>query len=270
MKTAAKMKNSLVLSVIALMIVWASELLNAGQSLTCTGEHPFYASNRSDFICAKELNSGDLLQLADHQSAIVESIELEVAAQGERFTTYNFSVAEDHTYFVGESGVWVHNVGPLCVEAEQVFMDAWNATSDFQKAADQARAHLIKRAKGIDLNDQNLADHLKDLDKLIARRLPAPVKTVGQIHHVISTKVARAVDDHPILKGLFAKRDPRFVTQAIDGAAHRGYQRWHRELDDEVVQWIRGNRDKNGDDFLAFLKGLYERPDIKARFPNGF
>lgn len=74
----------------------------------------------------------------------------------------------------------------------------------------------------------------------------------------------------PILKGLFAKRDRRFVTQAIDGAAHRGYQRWHRDLDDEVVSWIRNNRDKNGDDFLAFLKSLYERPDIKARFPNGF
>jgi len=97
-----------------------------------------------------------------------------------------------------------------------------------------------------------------------------PIKTVGQIHHVISTKVARAVDDHPILSGLFSKRDPRFITQAVDGAAHRGYQRWHRDLDDEVVRWIRSNSDKNGDDFLAFLRGLYERPDIKARFPNGF
>jgi hypothetical protein len=47
-------------------------------------------------------------------------------------------------------------------------------------------------------------------------------------------------------------------------------KKWHRDLDDEVVNWIRGNRDTNGDDFLAFLKNLYERPDIKARFPNGF
>ena len=93
---------------------------------------------------------------------------------------------------------------------------------------------------------------------------------MGQIHHVISTKVARAVDDHPILSGLFAKRDNRFITQAIDGAAHRGYQRWHRELENEVVDWIRRNHDKNGDDFLAYLKALYERPDIKASFPNGF
>jgi len=98
----------------------------------------------------------------------------------------------------------------------------------------------------------------------------APVKTVGQIHHVISTKVARAVDDHPILSGLFAKRDSRFVTQAVDGAAHRGYQRWRRDLDKEVAEWIENNHSRNGDDFLAYLKTLYERPDIKARFPNGF
>src|SRR5690606_30281987 len=37
----------------------------------------------------------------------------------ERFTTYNFGVAEFATYFVGESGVWVHNQGDgLC---ERVF-----------------------------------------------------------------------------------------------------------------------------------------------------
>jgi hypothetical protein len=94
--------------------------------------------------------------------------------------------------------------------------------------------------------------------------------TTGQIHHAISTKIARALENHPVIAGMFSKRDPTFVTQAIDGAAHRGYQKWHRDLDDEVVNWIRGNRDKNGDDILAFLKNLYERPDIKARFPNGF
>lgn len=75
---------------------------------------------------------------------------------------------------------------------------------------------------------------------------------------------------HPILKGLFAKRDNRFVTQAVDGAAHRGYQRWHRDLDDEVVKWIQNNPNKNGDDFLAYLRELYKRPDLAVRFPDGF
>jgi hypothetical protein len=104
----------------------------------------------------------------------------------------------------------------------------------------------------------------------VGGKVCAPIKTVGQIHHVISTKVGRAIDNHPILKGVFARRDNRFVTQAIDGAAHRGYQRWHRELDAEVVKWIEDNPTKNADDFLSFLTNLYQRADIKARFPNGF
>jgi hypothetical protein len=92
----------------------------------------------------------------------------------------------------------------------------------------------------------------------------------GQIHHPISTKVGRAIDNHPILKGVFQKRDPRFVTQAVNEAAHRGYQRWHRELDNEVVEWIRKNPTKNADDFLAYLRELYKRPDLAERFPDGF
>jgi len=94
--------------------------------------------------------------------------------------------------------------------------------------------------------------------------------TTGQIHHAISTKIARALGNHPVMAGMFSKRDPRFITQAINNAAHRGYQRWHRELDAEVVKWIEGNPTKNADDFLGFLKGLYDRADINARFPNGF
>ncbi|MEZ6212113.1 MAG: hypothetical protein R3B46_12825 [Phycisphaerales bacterium] len=30
---------------------------------------------------------------------------------GSAYTTYNIEVADYHTYFVGETGVWVHNAG---------------------------------------------------------------------------------------------------------------------------------------------------------------
>ncbi|MEO8268990.1 MAG: hypothetical protein ABI557_04670 [Aureliella sp.] len=103
----------------------------------------------------------------------------------------------------------------------------------------------------------------------------APVSTVivgnvGQIHHVISTKIARALDGHAILAGTFIKRDNRLVTQAIDLTAHRGYQRWHRDLDDEVGEYIRNHPNITLSTFVDYLKGVYDRPDIKARFPDGF
>jgi RHS repeat-associated protein len=47
-------------------------------------------------------------------------------------------------------------------------------------------------------------------------------ETTGQTHHVISTKVWKAAESHPKIKDAFTRRDPRFVTQAVDDASHRG------------------------------------------------
>jgi hypothetical protein len=56
-------------------------------------------------------------------------------------------------------------------------------------------------------------------------------KCSGQEHHAISSKIHEALEKHPLLKGIYKPRDNRFVTQAIDKEAHKGYQTWHRDLD---------------------------------------
>ena len=91
----------------------------------------------------------------------------------------------------------------------------------------------------------------------------------GQEHHAISKKVARALEDNPNLAGKYTPRDPRFVTQAKDAASHRGYQTWHRELDDEVVEWLRKRPDATQAQFEKWLRDRYNKPDLKGRFPNG-
>ena len=96
------------------------------------------------------------------------------------------------------------------------------------------------------------------------------VKRGGQLHHVISKKIGRAVADHPTLGGKYAARDSRFVARAADGAAHRGYQQWHRELDNEVVDWLANNPRATGEQFEGFLRNRYAQSDLKTRFPNGF
>lgn len=63
------------------------------------------------FIAAGALHPGDLLTLADGRDAVVSDVRVEHAAPETTFTTYNFTVAEHHTYFVGEQPVWVHNIG---------------------------------------------------------------------------------------------------------------------------------------------------------------
>jgi hypothetical protein len=80
------------------------------------------------------------------------------------------------------------------------------------------------------------------------------------------------LEKHPTLRGRYQPRDPRFTTQAIDEAAHRGYQTWHRELDAEVVQWLEAeaNQAATPAQFEAWLRWRYSQPDLLARCPNGF
>ena len=46
-------------------------------------------------------------------------------------------------------------------------------------------------------------------------------------------------------------------------------QRRHRELDKEIVQWIERHKKATPEQFEAYLRRLYNRPDLKKRFPGG-
>lgn len=127
-------------------------------------------------------------------------------------------------------------------------------------------AHRAHRARGYD-DRSNLARVSARLDAgLLAPRAIA----TGQEHHVISRRIAAALDDHPTLAGQYTARDPRFVTRAADAAAHRGYQTWHRQLDAEVVDWLARNPNATTSQFERFLQGRYGQQDLLERFPNGF
>ena len=95
------------------------------------------------------------------------------------------------------------------------------------------------------------------------------VELTGQQHHPISNYVFNALERNPSLKGFYKVRDPRFVTQAKDLASHRGYQQWHRVLDQEVGGWIDASPGLTPAQFETHLKDLYLRPDLFKRFPNG-
>jgi RHS repeat-associated protein len=95
------------------------------------------------------------------------------------------------------------------------------------------------------------------------------LRTTGQLHHAISAKVHRELERHPNLSGRYRYRDSRLATRAIDSAAHRGYQRWHRDLDNEVAGWIARHRTATPQQFEAYLHEVYSRPELLQRFPNG-
>ena len=84
----------------------------ADESHVGTHEHPFWAAEQKAWVEMGNLMSGSrLLDKQGATSITVLSSQRQNAPPGETFTTYNFEVADFHTYFIGEQGVWVHNVG---------------------------------------------------------------------------------------------------------------------------------------------------------------
>ena len=102
------------------------------ETLGVTGPHPFWVCNRPvpGFVTADWLIPGDILSLADGGTAEVIHNAVEQAPAGTSLTTYNFEVADFHTYFAGNASVWVHNFSNrLCPEAYNVFkavQDKWH------------------------------------------------------------------------------------------------------------------------------------------------
>ena len=116
-----------------------------------------------------------------------------------------------------------------------------------------------------------IRDRLQTVAKTLSEALGSPEPPCkGQEHHLISRPIAKALEDHATLKGLYKPRDPRFVLRAKDEQSHCGYQQWHRAVDKEVIQWLDESPGATHQDFMNTLREIYSRPAMQARFPHGF
>jgi hypothetical protein len=97
-----------------------------------------------------------------------------------------------------------------------------------------------------------------------------PPHCKGQEHHIISRLIAEQLEQHDVLRGLYKPRDGRFKTRAKDSASHCGYQDWHRKVDKEVVEWLAKERRATPEQFMRFLREIYNRKEMRERFPKGF
>ena len=95
----------------------------------------------------------------------------------------------------------------------------------------------------------------------------ADIIPTGQWHHVFSRKIMRQLNKHETLQGVFSRKD--VVVRALNLASHKGYQKWHRAYDDQVVRWLRNHPSASPNEFLDFLMEIYASPDMRQRFPYG-
>ncbi|PKQ89273.1 type IV secretion protein Rhs [Paenibacillus sp. BGI2013] len=78
------------------------------QVIETTDNHPFWVEGKG-WLFADELLSGDKLQKADGSNLKIDRVEY--TKLDEPVTVYNFTVADYHTYYVTDLGIWVHNTG---------------------------------------------------------------------------------------------------------------------------------------------------------------
>jgi hypothetical protein len=119
---------------------------------------------------------------------------------------------------------------------------------------------LISRAK-------QAKSEKEAIDKL-TREVAASLNG-GQVHHLISGIVFDAIDQHPILKGKYKYRDSRFEVIAVNEEAHRGWEEWHRKVDEQVAAWLKRFQKATEAEFEAWLDWRYAQPDLQSRFVMG-
>jgi hypothetical protein len=78
--------------------------LDDSEVLEPTFYHRFWSADREDWVPAGELVPGEQVATRDGVAGVAA-----IVAKPGTHRVFNFEVEQEHTYFVGESGAWVHN-----------------------------------------------------------------------------------------------------------------------------------------------------------------
>lgn len=113
---------------------WLHVVLSNGEELKCTREHPYSVKGKG-WVAAGDLQPKDELVTADGRECLIDNIWIEKLDTPE--TTYNIEVEGCHNYFVGNSGILVHNI---CVAEEGSYKAIVNQNSEHGLP----HAHILK------------------------------------------------------------------------------------------------------------------------------
>lgn len=95
-----------------------------GEIITTTENHPFYCADLNDWVSAENLNIGNHVLLMDGTMATIAG--LEIVSCDEPIDVFNFTVANNHNYFVSSLGILVHNrCQEVARKANNAVKDAW-------------------------------------------------------------------------------------------------------------------------------------------------
>ena len=155
--------------------------LETGKIKSTTG-HLFMVKDKW-WKAAVELVAGDILVTSDGKEQVVKSIKVE--EKGYPVTTYNLSVEDNHTFFVGNEKVLTHNTTKLLKKCNYTKETSESITEGVSEAKYQVGAY--KDIKGIGDFDAHHVGQKVAMKKLVDGYDPmtAPAINVPKIGHTI-------------------------------------------------------------------------------------
>ena len=118
-----------------------------GEVITSTQTHPYYVVGQG-WTLAGNLRAGDILVMLNGEKVVLELVQHEILETP--VTTYNFEVADFHTYYVGTYNVLVHNKCKVQLSQKLDYIFG-NATGD-KHNIDRAQG-LLEQVHSIGIND---------------------------------------------------------------------------------------------------------------------
>jgi hypothetical protein len=130
------------------------------EAISGTAEHPFWEAVSGQWIEMGKLAPGH--RLMDKQGAtpiyVLATQRQNAPPEQGCFTTYNFEVADYHTYFVGTAGIWVHNSSvAACEKIFGVFYQKAKLLGGVANLRAQ-RFNILKDSRAVLLADREIPD----------------------------------------------------------------------------------------------------------------
>ncbi|MCG8668324.1 MAG: HINT domain-containing protein, partial [Pseudomonadales bacterium] len=126
-----------------------------------TEEHPFWVQGEG-WVKASELEFGNAVATNTGDTLIKGVSKIDKEAQ-----VFNLTVANDHTYFIEEPGLWVHNANSACDIMTQRFNQLLARIDDPQLREKLLRdAEVNEDFREAFVNDPSLVDSWKTLNEL--------------------------------------------------------------------------------------------------------
>jgi len=128
------------------------------------------------------------------------------------------------------------------------------------KAGKGLRFLLAHADEGASLfkNADNIVDFAKGADKVLDAG--SDIVRTGQKHHVITRRIADRISE---LGWNISRND--YIVQALTPGAHRGFQKWHREYQREILEFL-SKSDVTEIGFKKYVNSLYAAPEMIERF----